>query len=192
MANDKIQIFDIHVHSSLKIYLFNKRLYRRYPSGGAWNPLTMRVSLPRMRTGNARTIVSSIYLPERKMIDDCKLMGVALWVLGMFNSKFRKIRNGNPFEVTMEILKHFEQAVEQAKKKGWKDLVMARSLSELKDAQSAGKMAMIHAVEGAHSLAGKLENLGYGKFQPSQLVFQSTNYFSYDFMVMFRWKKSSL
>jgi membrane dipeptidase len=93
------------------------------------------------------------------MIDDCKFMGIGLWVMGIFNSKFRRIRKGNPFEVTMEIMNHFEQAVEQAKQKGWPDLVLARSLTELKNAQSAGKMVMLHAVEGAHSLSGKLENI---------------------------------
>ncbi len=76
-------LFDIHVHPSLKVYLFNKKLYRRYPSGGAWNPLFMRVNLHKMRKGNARAIVSSIYLPERKMIEDCKLMGIGLWALGI-------------------------------------------------------------------------------------------------------------
>jgi len=154
-----LPVFDLHVHPSLKVYLFNKKLYRQYPSGGAWNPLSMRVSLPKMNKGNARTIVSSIYLPEKKMIDDCTLMRVGMRALGLFNSKFRRIRERNPFEVTIEILDHFEGAVEQAKKKGWPDLVLARSLQELREAEAAGKTAMIHAIEGAHSLAGNLENL---------------------------------
>jgi membrane dipeptidase len=155
----QILIFDIHVHPSLKVYLFNKKLYRRYPSGGAWNPLFMRVNLSKMRTGNVCTIVSSIYLPERKMIDDCKLMRIGMWLMGILNSKIRRIHKGDPFEVTMEILNHFERAVEQANNKDWPDLMMARSLEELQKAQSAGKTVMIHAVEGAHSLAGNLVNL---------------------------------
>ena len=159
IRDNNFSLFDIHVHPSLKLYLFDKKLYRRYPSGGAWNPLSLRVSLPKMKMGNARTIISSIYLPEKQMIEDCRLMGIGLWVLGLFYSKFRRIRSGNPFEITMEILKHFEQAVEQARNSGWSDVVIAKSLTELKNSQAAGKMSILHAVEGAHSLAGNLENL---------------------------------
>ncbi|UCF63505.1 MAG: membrane dipeptidase, partial [bacterium] len=107
----------------------------------------------------ARTIISSIYLPEKKMIDDCKLLGMGMWALGLFYSKLRRIRKGNSFDVTIEILDHFERAVETAKNMGWSDLIVARSLPELLAAQSAGKTVIIHAVEGAHSLAGNIDNL---------------------------------
>ncbi|MEJ2049984.1 MAG: membrane dipeptidase [Calditrichota bacterium] len=145
--NEKVQpmVIDLHVHPSLKIFLFNKKLYRKYPAGGSWNPFSMRVSLPRLQAGRARAIVTSVYLPEPKMIRDCFLMGATLWVMSLFNRKFRIMKKENPIRATVEILNHFEHAVAEAQKKGWTDLKLVRSV--------------IHAVEGAHSLNGEIANL---------------------------------
>ena len=159
--NDKVQpmVIDLHVHPSLKIFLFDKKLYRKYPAGGAWNPFSMRVSLPRLQAGGARAIVTSVYLPEPKMIRDCFLMGATLWVMSLFNRKFRIMKKENPFRATVEILNHFEHAVAEAQKKGWTDLKLVRSVPEFRQALDEKKLTLIHAVEGAHSLNGEIANL---------------------------------
>ena len=159
--NEKVQpmVIDLHVHPSLKIFLFDKKLYRKYPAGGAWNPFSMRVSLPRLQAGGARAIVTSVYLPEPKMIRDCFLMGATLWVMSLFNRKFRIMKKENPFRATVEILNHFEHAVAEAQKKGWTELKLARSVPEFKQALIEQKLTLIHAVEGAHSLNGEIANL---------------------------------
>jgi membrane dipeptidase len=159
--NDKVQpmVIDLHVHPSLKIFLFDKKLYRKYPAGGAWNPFSMRVSLPRLQAGGARAIVTSVYLPEPKMIRDCFLMGATLWVMSLFNRKFRIMKKENPFRATVEILNHFEHAVAKAQKKGWTDLKLVRSVPEFRQALDEKKLTLIHAVEGAHSLNGEIANL---------------------------------
>ena len=159
--NEKVQpmVIDLHVHPSLKIFLFDKKLYRKYPAGGAWNPFSMRVSLPRLQAGGARAIVTSVYLPEPKMIRDCFLMGATLWVMSLFNRKFRIMKKENPFRATVEILNHFEHAVAEAQKKGWTELKLARSVPEFKQALIEKKLTLIHAVEGAHSLNGEIANL---------------------------------
>jgi membrane dipeptidase len=159
--NGKVQpmVIDLHVHPSLKIFLFNKKLYRKYPAGGAWNPFSMRVSLPRLQSGGARAIITSVYLPEPKMIRDCFLMGATLWVMSLFNRKFRIMKKENPFRATVEILNHFEQAVAEAQKKGWTDLKLVRSVPEFKQVLAEQKLSLIHAVEGAHSLNGEIANL---------------------------------
>ena len=159
--NEKVQpmVIDLHVHPSLKIFLFDKKLYRKYPAGGAWNPFSMRVSLPRLQAGGARAIVTSVYLPEPKMIRDCFLMGATLWVMSLFNRKFRIMKKENPFRATVEILNHFEHAVAEAQKKGWTDLKLVRSVPEFRQALDEKKLTLIHAVEGAHSLNGEIANL---------------------------------
>ena len=40
-------VIDAHVHPSLKTYLFKKKLWKSHRSGGAFNPFTMRVDLPK-------------------------------------------------------------------------------------------------------------------------------------------------
>jgi membrane dipeptidase len=159
--NEKVQpmVIDLHVHPSLKIFLFDKKLYRKYPAGGAWNPFSMRVSLPRLQAGGARAIVTSVYLPEPKMIRDCFLMGATLWVMSLFNRKFRIMKKENPFRATVEILNHFEHAVAEAQKKGWTELKLVRSVPEFRQALTEQKLTLIHAVEGAHSLNGEIANL---------------------------------
>jgi membrane dipeptidase len=159
--NEKVQpmIIDLHVNPSLKIFLFDKKLYRKYPAGGAWNPFSMRVSLPRLQAGGTQAIITSVYLPEPKMIRDCFLMGAALWVMSLFNRKFRIMKKENPFRATVEILNHFEHAVAEAQKKGWTELKLVRSVPEFRQALAEQKLTLIHAVEGAHSLNGEIENL---------------------------------
>ena len=70
-------VVDAHVHPSLKTYLFKKKLHKRHRSGGAVNPFTMRVDLPKSIAGGVDAFVSSIYLPERGLLDDCKFLKIA-------------------------------------------------------------------------------------------------------------------
>ena len=44
-------VIDAHVHPSLKTYLFKKKLWKTHRSGGAFNPFTMRVDLPKTIAG---------------------------------------------------------------------------------------------------------------------------------------------
>lgn len=147
---------DLHTHPSLKTYLFKKRLYKYHRSTGAWNPFGMRVDFPKIKQGRVNALLSTVYLPETKMIDDC-------WFLKLLTClpirKFRNLRKGNPFCTTMEILNDFEQAVCRAQQKGWTNVEIARSVSSLKRILSENKIAIVHSIEGAHSLDGKLENL---------------------------------
>lgn len=154
--HQQTSVIDLHVHPSLKTFLFDKKLSKRYRTGGAWNPLAMRVDLPKIKSGGVNAILSSVYLPERKMIEDCGILNLLSKILG---KKFRSLKYGDPFRVTMDIIEHFEKAVDRAVSKGWKQVEIARSASELNQILAEGKIAIVHSIEGAHSLAGKLENV---------------------------------
>ncbi len=158
-SSSDITFIDLHAHPSLKTYLFNKRLYKKHKTGGAWNPLAMRVDLPKIVEGGVNAIFSSVYLPENKMIMDCTILSFITSLVGLFSKKFRSVKKGNPFSVTMDIIDNFEQAVAKAQKKGWNNFEIARSVSDFKRILSENKIAFIHSIEGAHSLDGKLENL---------------------------------
>jgi len=149
-------VVDAHVHPSLKTYLFKKKLHKRHRSGGAFNPFTMRVDLPKAAAGGVDALISSIYLPEQGMLDDCK-------VLKLFSKiapkRMRRVFKGDPFERTVEILEDFEHAVERANNRGRELARIVRSTDELHRAKADGVVAVIHAVEGAHSLAGRVESV---------------------------------
>ena len=93
-------VIDAHVHPSLKTYLFRKKLHKAHRSGGAFNPFTMRVDLPKTIAGGVDALVSSIYLPERGLLDDCKLLKL---ISKIAPKRMRRLFKGDPFERTIEI-----------------------------------------------------------------------------------------
>ncbi len=149
-------VIDAHVHPSLKTFLFRRKLHKRHRSGGAFNPFTMRVDLPKARTGGVNALVSSIYLPERGLLGDC----AALKLLSKVAPKrVRRLFKGDPFERTIEILDDFEAAIERANSRRGELARVARSTDEIRRAKTDGVIAILHAVEGAHSLGGRVENV---------------------------------
>lgn len=155
-VHDRYTIMDLHVHPSLKTYLFDKKLNKRHRTGGAWNPFAMRVDLPKTIDGGVDVIFSTIYSPEKKMIEDCWFLKLLTNFVG---KKLRGITRDPPFETTMKMLEHFEEAVSNAKINGVHVAEMAKSISDLHRILDEGKIAVIHSIEGAHSLGGKLENV---------------------------------
>jgi len=149
-------VIDAHVHPSLKTYLFKKKLWKAHRSGGAFNPFTMRVDLPKTLAGGADALVSSIYLPESGLLDDCKLLKLASKV---GPKRMRRLFKGDPLDRTMEILDSFEIAIEKANSKGRELARVVRSTDELVQVQQDGVIAVVHAVEGGHSLGGRPESV---------------------------------
>ena len=155
-SNNGPIIADIHVHPSLKTFLFNKKSYKRNGTGGAWNPFAMRVDLPKIVEGGVNVLFSSVYLPEKKMIMDCFLLRFATSILG---KKFRSLKKGDPFEVTMNIILKYEDAIAQANAKENFRAEFAKSNKALNKILENKEFAILHSIEGAHSLSGKMENL---------------------------------
>ena len=149
-------VIDVHVHPSLKTYLFKKKLWKTHRSGGAFNPFTMRVDLPKTIAGGVDALVSSVYLPERGLLDDCKVLKIASKI---GPKRMRRLFKGDPLDRTLEILDSFEQALEKANSKGREVARVVRSIDELVQAHEDGVIAVIHAVEGAHSLGGRPESV---------------------------------
>jgi len=149
-------VVDAHVHPSLKTFLFKKKLHKRHRSGGAFNPFTMRVDLPKTKEGGVDTLISSIYLPERGLIEDCRPLR---WLSKIAPKRIRRLFKGDPFERTVEILTSFETAINRANDHGVELARVVRSTDEIHRAKADGVISVVHAVEGAHSLAGRVENV---------------------------------
>ena len=154
--HERCAVVDMHVHPALKTYLFNKKLDKRYWTGGAWNPFTMRVDLPKIIEGGVDAIVSTVYLPEKKMVDDCWALKLLYLFLG---TRLRSIVKDNPFDVTMKMIDRFEQGVEAARIQGKPVAEVAKSVADLHRILGEGKIAVLHSIEGGHSLNGKIENV---------------------------------
>ena len=149
-------VVDAHVHPSLKTYLFRKKLHKTHSSGGAFNPFTMRVDLPKTIVGGVNALISSIYLPERGLLEDCKLLKLFSKIAP---KRMRRLFKGDPFERMIEILDDFENAVAKANDHGRELARVVRSTDEIRQTKADGVVAVIHAVEGAHSLGGRVESV---------------------------------
>ena len=149
-------VIDAHVHPSLKTYLFKKKLWKTHRSGGAFNPFTMRVDLPKAIAGGVDALVSSIYLPEKGLLDDCKFLKLASKI---GPKRMRRLFKGDPLDRTLDILDSFEHAIDKANSKGRELARVVRSTDELVQAHGDGVIAVVHAVEGGHSLGGRPESV---------------------------------
>ena len=154
-------IVDLHVHPSLKVSLFHRVLTSRLYSARAFDPFSVRADFPKMREGGLDALLSTVYAPERGIIEEC-------WPLGLLRyltpRTWKKVFGRPYFQVTMQMLTDMEKAVAraQAPDTGKPLAQMARSVRELDALLAAGDgrpIAVIHCVEGGHSLDGDLDNV---------------------------------
>jgi membrane dipeptidase len=152
-------LVDIHAHPVLKTYLFDYDLYKKNENPFPlidFNPFYLQVDIPKLMEGGVDVVLSTVYLPEAPMIQNCLLMNNAVEILKpFFNSLTAKIENNStsdrPFEQTIEIIDQFEQKVDEAKLKGC-SVSIPKDYSKLQAAICRGEIAFLHAIEGAHSL----------------------------------------
>ncbi len=148
-------VIDLHIHPSMQQQLFNRNLGMRYVMKRMFrsSPLRVRASFPRLRDGKYDVILSTIYIPEKGIIKDFKIINLFrvlrpdLW---------HKLLAAQPYDATLRVMKEMEAAVAQTSGYGWAQ--MASSLSELDgilgQPRDARPIAVIHSVEGGHSLGG--------------------------------------
>jgi microsomal dipeptidase-like Zn-dependent dipeptidase len=109
--------------------------------------------LPAVIAGGVDAIIAAHYLPERALLDDCRWLR---WLSRVAPRRIRQLFTGEPFEQTVAILEGFERAVATANS-GARELArVVHSTEELLRARADGVVAVVHAVEGAHSLGGEI------------------------------------
>ncbi len=150
-------IVDLHIHPAMQQQLFQRNLNVRYVINRTLhgNPMSVRASFPRLKDGGYDVFFSTLYAPEKGLQQDFpiikifRLLRPDLWA---------KLIVAPSYNAILRMIGDMETAVNDSRSY---DLVrMAHSVSDL-DAilgQPKGKrpIAVIHAVEGGHSLdAGK-------------------------------------
>jgi membrane dipeptidase len=164
-AFDKIHqdanIVDLHAHPALKISLFKRALTSPIKVSRSFNPFSFRTDFNKLKKGSVDVLLSSIVAPEKGILEECKYLKILQFLMPFtWNRVFKQ----SYFTVTMEMLDGMERAVQRSKKdRDGKPLIkMALSVQELDDILDQiddRPIAVIHNVEGAHSLDGKLDNL---------------------------------
>lgn len=148
-------IVDLHVHPSMQQQLFQRNLNWRYVINRTFHadPLSVRASFPRLHDGGYDVILSVMYVPEHGILTDFPI--VRLFRL-LRPDLWRKLIVAQPYEATRRIMQDMETAVSLSSAR---DAVrMAASVAELNAILSQPKgqrpIAVVHAIEGAHSLGG--------------------------------------
>jgi len=152
-------IVDLHAHPANKTYLFGRAFHGRGPAGDhrshragpALDPFAMRVDLPSLVAGGVRTLVSAIYLPEPGLFGDCAPLGLARW---FGPRRWKVLFEGPHLDRTLDLLDAFETEVAGSDDVGGVRGVVVHSNAALDQAVAEGNVALVHAVEGGHSLDG--------------------------------------
>jgi microsomal dipeptidase-like Zn-dependent dipeptidase len=178
-------LVDLHAHPSLKASLFYRYLGRRvYPSPRAFDPFSVRTNFPRLIEGGVDVVLSVIYAPERGIVDSAPPLKLLKYVTPRI---WRNIYGRGYFAVANEMMDVIEKQAKIAIDPD-SHAHMARfahNISELEailqEPISKRPVALIHSVEGGHTLEGKLENLDalfqrgvaymtLGHFFPNEIV----------------------
>ena len=154
-------IVDLHAHPSLKVSLFNRVLTSRLGASRSFDPFSVRTDFPKLKQGGVDVLLSTIYAPERGILRECQYLRFLRYLMPL---TWKKVFSRTYFDVTMDMLDVMEQAVRESRdgKTGKPLAKMVFSVRELDDILSQGDdrpIAVIHNVEGAHSLDGNLDNL---------------------------------
>jgi membrane dipeptidase len=152
-------LVDLHVHPSLKAFLFKRVLTARLGAARTFNPLSLRSDFESLRRGGLDVLLSTVYAPEREIVHDCAYLKLLRFLMPI---TYHKVFGRSYFQVTWHILDLMEEQVKRATKGGRQLARMARSVQELDDilAQGPGRpIAVVHNVEGAHSLDANPDNL---------------------------------
>ncbi len=152
---------DLHAHPSLKVSLLNRALASTWRAGPAFDPFSVRTGFDKLKRGGVDLLLSAVYPPEKGILEDCCYLRILRYLRP---ATWRRVFDRPYFDVTLDMLDALEQQVDQARDPRSRQPFarMVRSVGELEELlRQAGPrpIAMIHAVEGAHSLDGNLDNL---------------------------------
>ena len=159
--HDEAIIVDVHAHPSLKVSIFNRILTKRFSATRAFNPFSVRTDFPKLKAGSVDVLWSTVYAPEREIHDECKWIKILKYLMPC---RWKKVFGRPYFEVTNEMMDQMEKQVEKSidRKTGKPMAKMAysvRELDEILGQENDRPIAVIHNIEGAHSLDCNLDNV---------------------------------
>ena len=149
-------VADLHCHSAIKATIFNRdltttktkflaRLFKRK----FW-PFSNRTSFPKLMQGGLDIMLSTAYIPEGGWYTD---IGKAKFILNLFPSIKKKILQTPYSEATMNSMLEMEhQVLKWNENKDNRSIYICRKPEDISIALDAGSLALIHSIEGGHSL----------------------------------------
>ena len=148
-------VIDLHAHPMLKVYLFNRKFWKRHRAPKFWFPPCMRTDLDALIDGGVKCLLMATYVIERGFRE----VFPPLRGLEYVYPRLRHMLSSEPDTMTFALLDLFRDHVAETKKRRGDVLDIAYSYAEMQEIMAAGKLCLVNAVEGGHSLNGKIEHV---------------------------------
>ena len=160
--HEQSPVVDLHNHAVLKRFLLDRDLSSKktkFLAGmfkRAFWPLSQRSTFPLLDKGGIDVVLSTCYIPEREWLEDQSLVK---WALALSPEVRKRVFDPFYFDATVNMIddmeKHILEYNDKIKDEEDKRAVcVAKSGQELQQILGDGDIALIHSVEGGHSLQG--------------------------------------
>jgi len=146
-------VIDLHAHPTLKTFMMYRHFWSTHNPPGFMFPPCMRTDLDALIAGGVKAQLVAVYAVERGWVPD-------VWPLKfvkMIHPRVRHILDTEPDEITRQYLDHLHEVVAETKRRKGDVLDIAMSYDDMQRIMGEGKLALVHSIEGAHHLNGKLE-----------------------------------
>ena len=154
-------VVDLHNHAVLKRFLLDRDLSKsktKFLAGlfkRAFWPLSQRSTFPLIEQGGVDIVLSTCYIPEREWLEDQSLVK---WALALAPEVRRRVFDPFYFDATVNMMDDMEKQITEYNKKidrsQNKLVCMVKNNQELSQCLEGDHIAMIHSIEGGHSLQG--------------------------------------
>lgn len=166
-------VMDIHCHPSLKVKLFEYRIYDEFhylmgiqvKDSDSDEIGQMQYDLFKMFKGGVNSIWSSIYIVEKGLIDHSDKLSFGTWLAKILGLYFTNIIEnpalGGPFKQSLNLMRRMEEQILESHLRPEAEKIKAynpNGFSELVDHLNKNEKCILHSVEGAHMLGRNLAN----------------------------------
>jgi membrane dipeptidase len=156
-AQAPFPVVDLHAHPALKSCLFRTRFWKAHHPPAGYFPLAMCVDVDALLHGGVKTFVCATYVPERELFRDVWPLGV----LAAVHPRAKHIATAPMDQLTREWLDAAEDMIAETRRRRGDVVELARNHADIERITKQGKICMLHAIEGAHHLDGRLDRVDY-------------------------------
>ena len=153
-------IIDLHCHPSLKMYLWDKHLWKCHNPGPGTNDIAMQDDVKQLSSGYVKGLIVAHYLMEASAEKNWSILKsffpLIKRILPSLADKLEHEDYSNFTQINI-MIDTMESQMHVANQKQHKiQFVVARDFSEFEQALKDGKLPIAHAIEGAHALGRNL------------------------------------
>src|SRR6266850_1949411 len=149
-------IVDLHCHPSLKMYLWDKKIWKHSSPSPGINPVSMQYTVDELATGYVKGFLATHHLLEAALTRESgTLKKLFPLIKRWFSDLADKVEHEDYSNFTQinKIINLFETQIELANQKQNKvQFFIAKDFSQFERALSESKIPIAHAIEGAHAL----------------------------------------